>query len=452
MRPVPLVVALMVVLGVAWRSAAQEPSGPARALTPVDLRCEYLVDPLGIGERKPRLSWVLHAPERGARQTAYRVMAASSAELLLRAEPDLWDSGRVASAETVGVEYGGAAPTAGQRCHWMVRVWDAEGEMGPWSVRATWEMGLLRREDWGAEWMNAGGQPRGGDDPAGGVRGGERGSVRADVTESVRGLAGCAAGRSSRATRRWGAIRRAYVHQEAAGGGVSRSETRGWRCERRSTEDSDGRVLNSASGCPTCGKGVPGRSARCASARLYATALGAVRVTPGSTAKARGRRACGWHRGGRTIASACTRRRYDVTERDRAGRERARVRWSGPGWYSGAGGAISHRKGVLRQDVPGAAGTQLEIAYTDGTTERIVSRRARGMRHDGPIVAADIMDGEVYDANVREVDGWCTPGPARTQGHGVVAGDGARGDRNGDRATAVILPVRVLGHTARAER
>lgn len=31
----------------------------------VDLRCEYLTDPLGIGERQPRLSWRLHSTARG---------------------------------------------------------------------------------------------------------------------------------------------------------------------------------------------------------------------------------------------------------------------------------------------------------------------------------------------------------------------------------------------------
>lgn len=46
------------------------------------LRCEYLVDPLGIDERAPRLSWQLVSEARGARQLAYRVRVASSASLL----------------------------------------------------------------------------------------------------------------------------------------------------------------------------------------------------------------------------------------------------------------------------------------------------------------------------------------------------------------------------------
>src|SRR4051812_17732566 len=37
------------------------------------LRCEYLVNPLGIDEKRPRLSWVIESEQRGQKQTAYQV-------------------------------------------------------------------------------------------------------------------------------------------------------------------------------------------------------------------------------------------------------------------------------------------------------------------------------------------------------------------------------------------
>ena len=47
----------------------------AAALRPADLRCEYLVSPLGIDVPQPRLSWQIAATaqERGVAQTAYQV-------------------------------------------------------------------------------------------------------------------------------------------------------------------------------------------------------------------------------------------------------------------------------------------------------------------------------------------------------------------------------------------
>ncbi|RME90890.1 MAG: alpha-rhamnosidase [Verrucomicrobia bacterium] len=130
--------------------------GGHAALAPTDLKCEYLRNPLGIDVTRPRLSWRLETTEpdrRGQRQTAYQVLVASSLEKLRAGEGDLWDSGRVASAETVHVVYGGAPLTSEQVCYWKVRVWDQDGRASDWSAPARWSMGLLRPEDWKGVWI-----------------------------------------------------------------------------------------------------------------------------------------------------------------------------------------------------------------------------------------------------------------------------------------------------------
>ena len=127
-----------------------------RAAEVGSLRCEYLADPLGIDATRPRLSWVVSSSLRGDRQTAYRVLVASSPELLARGEGDLWDSGKTASGRSIQVEYGGK-PLAGlAKCYWKVRVWDADDRPSRWSEPARWSMGPLCEEDWGrAEWIAA---------------------------------------------------------------------------------------------------------------------------------------------------------------------------------------------------------------------------------------------------------------------------------------------------------
>ena len=127
-----------------------------RAAEVGSLRCEYLADPLGIDAMRPRLSWVVSSSLRGDRQTAYRVLVASSPELLARGEGDLWDSGKTASGRSIQVEYGGK-PLAGlAKCYWKVRVWDADDRPSRWSEPARWSMGPLCEEDWGgAEWIAA---------------------------------------------------------------------------------------------------------------------------------------------------------------------------------------------------------------------------------------------------------------------------------------------------------
>jgi alpha-L-rhamnosidase len=120
---------------------------------PTRLRCEYLVDPLGIEERRPRLSWWATDSRRGAVQSAYRALAAGAPDLLREGQADLWDSGKVDSDQNVNVEYGGVALESRRRCFWKVRTWDAAGDPSPWSRVASWEMGLLEADDWRAEWI-----------------------------------------------------------------------------------------------------------------------------------------------------------------------------------------------------------------------------------------------------------------------------------------------------------
>ena len=131
--------------------------GALAAVSPEDLRCEYLRDPLGIDVRAPRLSWEVAAPdrpaERGQCQTAYHILVADDAALLRQGTGNLWDSGKVASAESLHVPYQGVPLTSRMRCYWTVRVWDRDGQPSAWSAPARWTMGLLEPSDWSGQWI-----------------------------------------------------------------------------------------------------------------------------------------------------------------------------------------------------------------------------------------------------------------------------------------------------------
>ncbi|MCE5184873.1 MAG: glycoside hydrolase family 78 protein [Planctomycetaceae bacterium] len=118
------------------------------------LRCEYLVNPLGIDETRPRLSWIIESDRRGACQSAWRVRAASCARLLAEGKADLWDSGRVEDDRTAHIVYEGVPLTSRQECHWQVQAWDDRGT-SIMSEPAFWTMGLLKDRDWQADWIAA---------------------------------------------------------------------------------------------------------------------------------------------------------------------------------------------------------------------------------------------------------------------------------------------------------
>jgi len=72
-----------------------------------NLRVEYRTNPLGLDVRIPRLSWILASDEYEQIQTAYRILVASSPEILEGNRGDLWDSKQVRSDQTIQIPYGG---------------------------------------------------------------------------------------------------------------------------------------------------------------------------------------------------------------------------------------------------------------------------------------------------------------------------------------------------------
>jgi len=138
---------------------AGEGQSPHSICRVTDLRCEDLVDPIGIDVVRPRLSWRMESDVNGAAQQAYQVRCATSPELLRQDAADLWDSGKVSSDQSIHVVYAGKPLRSKAACWWKVQVWDEKGETTGWSPAARWTMGLLKAEDWQAQWIGAPAMP-----------------------------------------------------------------------------------------------------------------------------------------------------------------------------------------------------------------------------------------------------------------------------------------------------
>lgn len=117
-----------------------------------NLKCEMLVNPLGIDATQPRLSWEILSPKRNVVQKAYQILVASTAEKLAQNEGDLWNSGKVSSDESIHVQYNGQALSSRMRCFWKVKAWTTAGE-SEWSATNSWTMGLLNYKDWPKGWI-----------------------------------------------------------------------------------------------------------------------------------------------------------------------------------------------------------------------------------------------------------------------------------------------------------
>lgn len=122
-----------------------------------DLRCEDLVDPLGIDQEAPRLSWRMRSDARGAAQTAYRILCATEPGLLEEGKADLWDSGKVASDASRFITYAGKALARSRPFHWTVQIWNEQGVASGWSEPAFWtSFDMPTDADWQGRWIRGG--------------------------------------------------------------------------------------------------------------------------------------------------------------------------------------------------------------------------------------------------------------------------------------------------------
>ena len=113
-----------------------------------------LQNPLGMDQvAPPRLSWQSDSVERNWEQAAYEILVAADLDALRAGHPNVWDSGKIASSQSVGVIYAGPKLESQKRYYWRVRVWDTHGKLSESQEQAWWEMGLLGTDAWRAQWI-----------------------------------------------------------------------------------------------------------------------------------------------------------------------------------------------------------------------------------------------------------------------------------------------------------
>ncbi len=120
-----------------------------------NLRVDYQVKPLGIDIINPHFSWAMQAldAKRGYSQKAYQIVVKDSKNQVI------WDSKKVNSDVSHGIEYGGTALKATTRYVWKVTVWDNFNKKT--SNNSWFETGLMNPNPdlsgWsGAKWIGGG--------------------------------------------------------------------------------------------------------------------------------------------------------------------------------------------------------------------------------------------------------------------------------------------------------
>lgn len=126
----------------------------ADGLAPSNLKCNGLINPLGIETQHPKLSWKIESEENNLSQSAFRIIVSSNLLELSDEIGDTWDSGKVSSSNSINVPFGGKSLKSGECYYWKVKIWDETNSESSWSDPSKWQMGILSKEDWkGAKWI-----------------------------------------------------------------------------------------------------------------------------------------------------------------------------------------------------------------------------------------------------------------------------------------------------------
>lgn len=117
-----------------------------------NLKCNYKINPIGIGHGKIYLSWEIYSLKENTYQTAYQIEASNSLENLLNKKV-IWTSGKISSDSSINVVYKGPEIKSRERIYWRVKIWDNYNRESKWSEPAYFEAGLLNKIDWKAKWI-----------------------------------------------------------------------------------------------------------------------------------------------------------------------------------------------------------------------------------------------------------------------------------------------------------
>lgn len=121
---------------------------------PLDLKTEYLENPLGIDSPLPRLSWRIDDPRPGAKQTAYQLVLGTDSLAVVNGNGNKWDTGKKIS-DAILVTYSGEKLEPFTKYYWKVIVWDKDSRQISSTIRS-FETGMMDMKNWQGAWIGDG--------------------------------------------------------------------------------------------------------------------------------------------------------------------------------------------------------------------------------------------------------------------------------------------------------
>ncbi len=118
-------------------------------ITISNLKCEYLINPIGIDAVNPRFTWQLESSERGIGQNAIQIIVGTDS--LFTPDSQVWDSGKI-NADINLTMYNGASLMPFTKYFWGIWIWDNHDNIAVSNI-ATFETGMIEMSNWKGSWV-----------------------------------------------------------------------------------------------------------------------------------------------------------------------------------------------------------------------------------------------------------------------------------------------------------
>lgn len=119
----------------------------------INLKCEYIVNPLGIDETHPRFTWQMADARQGAEQTAYELFLGTDSVGVANRRGNVWNSGKISSDINL-VKYPDDSLKPFSRYYWSVIIWDQNHKPSTNSPVAFFETGMMNNRNWKGDWIS----------------------------------------------------------------------------------------------------------------------------------------------------------------------------------------------------------------------------------------------------------------------------------------------------------
>jgi alpha-L-rhamnosidase len=140
-----IIVLIISVIFISWK----ENKNP---FSPENLKCEYLVNPIGIDVRNPRFIWQMNVNRQGASQKAFMIFVGTDSAEVASGKGNVWESGTI-NSNLMPVKYSGQNLEPFTRYFWGAKIQDEEGNWSDLSKVVFWETGMMGIENWKGGWI-----------------------------------------------------------------------------------------------------------------------------------------------------------------------------------------------------------------------------------------------------------------------------------------------------------